>query len=259
MNGLEARQLSCGYGNQIVLDQLSLSARPGQVLALLGPNGAGKTTLLKSLARLHRPDQGTVLFHGQDVWRGSAGQAARWMAVTPQNESCDWPLTVSEAVLLGRTPHRGWLVPFGSEDYRLADEAMARLQLEPLRERPITQLSGGEWRRVVLARALAQQPKVLLLDEPTAQLDLKYQLETLEHVRHLAHDDGLVVILTLHDLNQAALYADQVALLGGEGLAAIGTAREVFLAETLSAVYGVPVRVVSHPIYDAPFVVPIHH
>ena len=258
MSGLEAREVSCGYGKQVVFDQLSLSAEPGQVLALLGPNGAGKTTLLKSMARLHRPHRGKVIFQGKDIWQAAARQSARWMAVTPQNESCDWPLTVHEAVLLGRTPHRGWLVPFTTEDYRLADEAMARMQLELLRERPITQLSGGEWRRVVLARALAQQPQVLLLDEPTAQLDLKYQLETLHHVRHLAHDDGLVVILTLHDLNQAALYADRVALLGEGGLVAVGTAREVFTPETLAAVYGLPVKVVSHPVYDAPFVVPIH-
>jgi iron complex transport system ATP-binding protein len=258
MKTLESQHLRCGYGSHVVLSELSLVAEPGQVLALLGPNGAGKTTLLKALARLLRPERGHVVYRGQDVWRESARQAARWMAVMPQNESRDWPLTVQESVLLGRSPHRGWLVPFMAEDYELADAAMTRLQLGPLRERPITQLSGGEWRRVVLARALAQQPEVLLLDEPTAQLDLKYQLETLQHIRHLAHDDGLVVILTLHDLNQAALYADRVALLGGEGLVAVGTAREVFTAETLAGVYGIPVKVVSHPVYDAPFVVPLH-
>lgn len=258
MNGLEAQHLRCGYPHHVVLDQLNIDAHPGQVLALLGPNGAGKTTLLKALARLLRPDRGQVLFQGHDVWQRSARQAAQWMAVTPQNELCDWPLTVKEAILLGRTPHRGWLSPFSSEDQRLAEAAMDRLRLGPLSDRPITQLSGGEWRRVVLARALAQQPKVLLLDEPTSQLDLKYQLETLRHVRHLAHDDGLVVILTLHDLNQAALFADRVALLGEEGLVAIGNVREVYTPETLAAVYGLPVEVVSHPKYDVPFVVPIH-
>ncbi len=257
MNGLEARELTCGYDNHTVLHQLSLEARPGQILALLGPNGAGKTTLLKSLGRLLRPQHGRVLLQGHDVWRQSAMDAARQISLTPQNETCDWPLTVEEAVLLGRSPHRGWILPFTAEDRRQVDDALARLQLSDLRTRPVTQLSGGEWRRVMLARALAQQPRALLLDEPTAQLDLKYQVELLSHLRTLAHRDQLVVIVTLHDLNQAAQFADRIALLAAGHIVAIGNVAEVLTEEILSRTYGVRVQVLAHPLYKIPFVVPL--
>lgn len=257
MSGLEAKHVTCAYGSSVVLRDLSLVALPGQVLALLGPNGAGKTTLLKALGRLLRPKDGEVLFEGRDVWRQSSMQAARQTAFTPQNETCDWPLTVEDVVLLGRSPHRGWLLPFTDEDRRVTDEALERLHLGPLRTRPVTQLSGGEWRRVMLARALAQQPRVLLLDEPTAQLDLKHQVELLAHLRTLAHRDQIVVIVTLHDLNQAAQYADQIALLAGGKLVAFGSSEEVLTAEILSETYGVPVQVITHPLYKIPLVVPL--
>src|SRR5687768_15168912 len=199
MTTLEARELSCGYGNRQVLDVVSMAMRAGEMLILLGPNGAGKTTLLRALARLLRPQSGKVLLHDKEVWSQSPGEVARQLALMPQSERRDWPLTVEEAIFVGRAPHRGWLLPFNGADRIFVEQALRHAGLWELRSRPITELSGGEWRRVMLARALAQQAQVLLLDEPTAGLDLKYQVEVLGLIRGFAVRQGLTVMITLHD------------------------------------------------------------
>jgi iron complex transport system ATP-binding protein len=254
MTDIKANNLACGYGRELVLENLSLSAQPGEVLALLGPNGSGKTTLLRALARLLKPSDGSVLLDGKDVWQRHHADVARSLALTPQNERRDWPLTVEQSVRLGRTPHRGWLLPFTAEDRKIVDLAIASASLSDLRDRPITELSGGEWRRMILARALAQQAKALLLDEPTAGLDLKYQVEMLGLTRDLAHNSNLLVIMTLHDLNHAATYADRIALINNKSIVAIGPPAEVLTEQQISDVYEVPVTVTTHPIYGTTLV-----
>jgi iron complex transport system ATP-binding protein len=262
MSDLRVNDLTCGYGSRRVLEQVSLAAQAGEVLALLGPNGAGKTTLIRALSRLLRPEAGEVTLFGDDLWSQPASAAAKRIALAPQSESRDWPLTIAEAVRLGRAAHRGWLMPFNRDDEAAVDRALAQTGLADLRERPIDELSGGEWRRAVLARALAQETSVLLLDEPTGGLDLKYQIEILSLVRHLAVREKLIVVLTLHDLNVAALFADRVALLCDRRLEAIGSPVEVITAERIGRVYGIAVDVVPHPVYGLPLVAPrqcIHH
>jgi iron complex transport system ATP-binding protein len=256
MSDLAAQDLSCGYGDQRVFEFVSLAARPGEVLALLGPNGAGKTTLLRALARLLRPIHGHVILNDRDVWETHANELAAQVAVMPQTERRDWPLSVEQAVLLGRVPHRGWLLPFNAADRQIAARAMQMAGLDSLRDRSITELSGGEWRRAILARALAQEPRVLLLDEPIGGLDLKYQYDVLERVRQMARSNSLIAVLTLHDLNLAALYADRLALLADRRLVALGTPEEVMTPERIGTAYGVAVDVLRHPVWRTPLVVP---
>jgi len=259
MNVLEARNLSCGYGTRRVLEGLSFSAHAGEVLVVLGPNGSGKTTLLRALARLLQPTQGTVLLNQQDIWKLPAHKFTRQVALAPQTERRDWPLTVEESVQLGRTPHRGWLLPFTAEDRRIVHQALEWTGMNELRDRLITELAGGEWRRMILARALAQQANVLLLDEPIGGLDLKYQVEILQLVRQLAIQQQLIAVLTLHDLNQASLYGDRIAVLSERSLVAIGPPDEVLTAELISRTFDIPVTVMSHPAYNTPLIVPLHN
>jgi iron complex transport system ATP-binding protein len=257
MDALAAQHLTCAYRSQPVLEDLCLAARSGELLALIGPNGAGKTTLLRAMARILRPLRGRVLLAGEDLWRTARHDVARRLALAPQTNGTRWPLTVEHAVALGRAPHRGWLLRLSASDLAAIERALGHTGLAALRERRITELSGGEQRRVVLARALAQDPQVLLLDEPTAYLDLKYQAEIMELAARLAHQDGLTVVITLHDLNLAALHADRLALLSEGRVVALGDPAEVLTPERLTQVYGVPVVVSCHPISGTPLVMPM--
>jgi len=257
MTTLEGQDITLSYNGHAVVSDLCLAAHKGEVLGLIGPNGAGKTTVLRAMARLLRPKHGSVLLEGRNVWGMSSRRVAQQMALAPQMETGSWPLTVEQAVTLGRAPHRGWFLPLAAGDRAAVDRALSRTGLQDFRHRPIAQLSGGEQRRVVLARALTQEPDVLLLDEPTAYLDLRYQTETLELVRELAHKDGLTVVITLHDLNQAALCADRLALLAEGRLLGVGTPVNVLIPSLLTEAYRVPVAVVKHPVYNTPFVIPL--
>jgi len=257
MHPLAAQDLTCTYNRQAVLHQLTLALQTGEVLALIGPNGAGKTTLLRALARLLRPTTGTVLLAGQNVWQLSPGAVARQLALALQQDDIHWPVTVEQAVSLGRAPHRGWLLPYSAADHQVVDWALQQTGLQAYRQRRITDLSGGEQRRVILARALAQQPKMLLLDEPTAHLDLKYQTEVLAFVQRLAHQEGLAVVIALHDLHQAVLCADRLALLADGRLRALGSPDDVIRPDLLAQAYGIEVLVTRHPVYGTPLVAPL--
>jgi iron complex transport system ATP-binding protein len=228
----------------------------GEVLALVGPNGAGKSTLLRVLSGIVPARGGQARLDGTDLLRLGAGERARRLAVVPQMVHLPEAFTVGEVVLMGRTPHLPLWAGEGRRDCDAAWLAMRRAQVEHLAERRVDELSGGEQQRVVLARALAQEPQVLLLDEPTAHLDLKHQVGVLELVRSLAQEHHLAVLMTLHDLNQATLHADRVALLHRGEIVAQGRAAEVFTAETLSRVYGVPITISPHPTSGTPIVLP---
>lgn len=257
MNQLAARELSCGYGPQPVFEHWDLSLQPGEVFVLLGPNGSGKSTLLRALARQLKPRAGHVVLDEKDLWQQGPEAVARHIALMPQNERRDWPLNVEEAVLLGRVPHRGWLAPFTAEDRQALERALLATGLRELRTRPITELSGGEWRRMVFARALAQQASVILLDEPTSGLDIKYQHEVLLTARDLAHNSRLSVAVTLHDLNLAALYGDRLALISRGHPLLIGPAAEILTPERIQQAFSIESRVIPHPVYGTPLVVPM--
>ena len=249
---LIAAKLGCGYRKRAVFADVSLRIEPGELLAVLGPNGAGKTTLLKALSRLIRPTAGSVTLDGHDVWRLSPSTVAAHVAFAPQVLAPDWPFTVHEFVSLGRAPHRGWWRPLITADRRIIDESLEKLSVTALRHRTVTELSGGEWQRVRLAKALTQQPQVLLLDEPTAHLDPRFQLDLLTAIRLLTRTQNLAVIMTLHDLNLVGPWADRVALLANGGLLAVGAPVDVLTTDILAAAYGVRLAVAPHPLTATP-------
>jgi len=257
MKTLEAQDLTCAYDDHPVLQDLCMEAHPGEMLALIGPNGVGKSTLRRAMARLLHPRRGKVLLAGRDLWNTAQRDIARQLALAPQANGSQRLITVEQAVALGRAPHRGWLLPLSSQDRFVTDRVLEQAGLSPLRDRRVAELSGGEQQRVILARVLAQEPQVLLMDEPTSHLDLKYQSGILGLVHQLAHKDGLTVVISLHDLNLAALYADRLALLSNGRLLAVGPPAEVLTSERLTEVYGVPIFVTQHPLYGTPMVTPV--
>jgi iron complex transport system ATP-binding protein len=256
MTTLTISHLSAGYYGRLVLRDVSLEVRPGEVAALVGPNGAGKSTLIRAVSGVVPIARGAIRLGELDVVRLSPAARARQIAVAPQAVHLPEAFTTAEIVMLGRTPH---LPLWGGESRRdcaAAWDAMRRTAVEALADRRIDELSGGERQRVVIARALAQEPRVLLLDEATAHLDLKHQVSILELIHSLAHEHGLAVLITLHDLNQAARYADRVALLSEGQLRALGAPADVLTSDHLSPAYGLPVSVIPHPGYGTPLVFP---
>ena len=230
-----------GYrvGERALLAGVSLELRAGQVVGLVGPNGAGKSTLLRVLGGLWRGAEGRVTLLGEPLKRLSARQVARVVAHVPQLADLGVPFTVRQIVMMGRTPHLGRFALESARDRQAAERAMQRTQTLDLAERLIGTLSGGERQRALIARALTQEPRVLLADEPTANLDVGHQLAVLELVRALAREDGLGVLLALHDLELAARFCDRLVLLSGGRVHAEGAAADVLTAEHLRAVYGV--------------------
>jgi iron complex transport system ATP-binding protein len=248
--------LTLQYGPRVVLRGVTLTLCAGEVLALIGPNGAGKSTLIRAASGLLAPAQGRVLVNGQDLRPWPPEIRARHIAVAPQAVRLPEAFTAFETVLMGRTPYLGWLGREGERDRAAARLAMERTCTAELAARRMDELSGGEQQRVLIARALAQAAPILLMDEPTAHLDLKHQSGVLNLVRDLAKQAGLAVLMALHDLNLAAQFADRVALLAGGGLQSLGAPAEVLTSAQLSAAYGVPVQVVAHPVYGSPLVLP---
>jgi len=251
---LDVSHITAGYPNRTVLRDLSLQAQGGQVLGVIGANGAGKTTLLRVIGGTLPARAGSVRLGGLDLERLDARGRAQKVAVVPQGARLPEAFSVAEVVLLGRTPYLSLLGRESDEDRRIAREAMTQTDTLQLAERRIGELSGGEQQRVLVARALTQQPQVLLLDEATAHLDLKHQAEILGLARKMAHERNLIVIAALHDLNLAALFADRLALLRKGELLALAEPSAVLTPALLKQAYDIPVIVSSHPIHHTPLV-----
>ena len=258
MTHLVADKIKFRYTERVIIDGVSLDLRSGDVLVLLGANGAGKTTLMRLIARQIKLESGTVSLNECDFSNLSRRKLAQQVALMPQHENRSSMLSVLDVVSLGRMPHCGWWAPLSKLDRSRVEDALASTGLETLRERSIMELSGGEWRRMILARAIAQDALVLILDEPIAGLDLKYQYEVLDRVRYLTKQNQLVSIVSLHDLNMAAMFADRVAMLHDGKLIAIGAAEEVLTSELIRQAFGVEVSVVKHPVLGTPLIIPLH-
>ncbi len=237
---VEVRDVSYAYGATVALRGVSFTARAGELVGLVGPNGAGKSTLVRLVAGLAAPSSGTVRLASLDPATASRRDVARVAALVPQEPRVAWPFTVREVVMMGRAPRQGLLALASRFDHGAVDGALAACDLVHLSHRRVDALSGGERRRVFFARALAQEPRLLLLDEPTAFLDLAHQVAVLEMAR-VAARGGLCVVAVLHDLNLAAAGCDRLVVLQAGRVVAEGAPAEVLTAERVSAVWGVPV------------------
>lgn len=243
---IEVQEVGIILNGQAVLQGVSLTARPGEVTVLLGPNGSGKTTLFFCLSAHLKPRAGRIFLNGHPLEKLSRRELARRLATVPQEHHPVFPYSVRDLVLLGRLPHTGFFSQPRHHDYQVVEEILDLLHLRPVADKPYTRLSGGERQLVLIGRCLAQEPEVLLLDEPTSHLDLANQVMVLNLVRRLAQGQNLTVLMTLHDPNLALLYADQVVLLSQGKVTAQGPPAAVITAEAISALYGIKIGLMTN-------------
>jgi iron complex transport system ATP-binding protein len=243
-------------GSVRILDDVSLSVSAGEIVGLVGPNGAGKTTLIRTINGVLTPDAGTVTVDGVDVHTLSAREVGRRIATVPQDTSVAFDFPVENVVEMGRTPYHQRLGHNG-DDGSAVERALERTDTASLRDRPISELSGGQRQRVMLAQALAQETPALLLDEPTASLDIKHQVAMFELLRTLVTEEDTAILTAIHDLDMAARYCDRLVLLADRTVQAIGSPRTVLTDDRLADAFGVRTAVTTNPTTGTPMVTPI--
>lgn len=252
---LAAESISCGYEENEVLHAISLQMQAGEFLGIIGPNGCGKSTLLAALTGWLPLRQGQVLLDGKPLRQYPTQTVARMVAVVPQASTPAFAFSVRETIEMGRYPHLGRLAGISAADRVIVDEALELTDLLHLQHRSVDRLSGGEYQRVTIARALAQQPKVLLLDEPTAHLDIGHQQAIFTLLSSLHTTRQMAILCVSHDINLAATYCRRIILLSQGNIIAEGSPEQVITEELLQQVYGTLVRVHAHPSHGGPLVV----
>ncbi|MFE4175126.1 ABC transporter ATP-binding protein [Streptomyces sp. NPDC056909] len=256
MSRLMARELTLAYEDRTVVHELELAVPDGRVTVIVGPNACGKSTTLRALGRLLKPRGGSVLLDGEELAKIPTKRIARSIGLLPQSPVAPEAITVADLVSRGRQPHQHWWQQWSDEDERAVTEAMARTAVTELADRPVDELSGGQRQRVWIAMALAQETDLLLLDEPTTFLDIAHQVEVLDLVRRLNHEQGRTVVIVLHDLNQAARYADHLVAMKSGRVVAEGDPADVVTADLVQEVFGLASVVIPDPVTGSPLVIP---
>lgn len=275
MSLLKIQNLTAGYAGKPVIQDISFTIIPGELVGIIGPNGAGKTTLFRLLTRLLKPWAGEVRYRGRNVLDIPSQELARYVAVLPQNLPMVFPFTVTDFILMGRLPHLKRWQSFREHDLEITQAVMKMTEIKDLEARYITELSGGELQRVLLAQALAQEPELLLLDEPTSHLDIGHQVEIMDLIKRLnkpvasteqrvtrnnpslltTHYSPLTIIMVLHDLNLAGEYCDRMILLSEGKIHSMGSPKEVLTYQNIEKVYKTVVVVKENPITGKPYII----
>lgn len=240
---VDVENVSFNIEDKNIISDVFLQAKQGEFVGLIGPNGSGKSTFLKNIYRVHQPDIGKVFLNHEDIYQLTAKQTSKNMAVVSQESGGFFDFSIQEMVLMGRAPHKRLLEADTSKDFAIAEEALKKVGLEKYGDRSIATLSGGEKQRVMVARALTQQAKVLILDEPTNHLDVHHQLHLMDLVKSL----NITVITALHDLNIAAAYCDKIYVLENGQIAKYGRPEEVLTEQTLQKIFRVNTSIIQHP------------
>lgn len=251
---LQFKGVYASYGSIDALKDVTIEFYSGTVTSIVGPNGSGKSTLLKCINRLLKLKKGAIMVNYEDLGKVKLKQLSKLMGYVPQKSSSSFPFTVFDIVLMGRRPYVSWRI--GERDKAIVIEKLELLGITNLAERYLDELSGGEQQKVFVARALAQEPKMLLLDEPTSNLDIRHQLEVLNIVRSLAVNQGMAIIMALHDLNLACRYSDTIILLKEGRVFAVGNPESVLNRENIKLVYGVD-TLLSNGNMGRPYIIPI--
>lgn len=251
---MEIKDIRLSYNHKPVVENFSLQLSPGEIVGLLGPNGCGKTSVIRAMSRSLSISAGTIRLDGKELDLVHRGDLARQIGVVPQNPGFPDSFTVFEVVLLGRNPHLGFLRGESAKDLAIVKNAMERTGIISLADRRMGELSGGERQRVTIALILAQEPKIILLDEPTANLDINHQLEILNLIKSLCRENNLAVLIAIHDLNLAAQYCDRLLLMKAGRIFAVGLPAEVITQPNIKAVFGTSSYICPHPENNLPVV-----
>jgi len=249
--------IDCSYGSVKVLEDIQFAVESGEFLGILGPNGSGKTTLLRSISRVLKPKKGTIFIGDTNIYKLKTLEVAKQLAVVPQDTPVTFDFTSLEVVLMGRNPHMPRFRMESREDLAIAKNSMELTSTWQFADRPVTELSGGEKQRVIIARALTQEPKILLLDEPTTHLDICNQLEIMDLLKQLCKTKKLLIIAVFHDFNLAARYCDSLILLNEGKIVAVGESNETLTSENVKKVFHVDTIVKKHPVTGSLHVIPI--
>ena len=251
---LKTKGLYGGYGKEIILHDISFDVAKGEFLGIIGPNGSGKSTLLKLMSRVLSPQNGAVSFEGKDIFQMKLDQFCRKVAFVPQDTLINFSFSVWEIVLMGRIPHLGRLQLETKKDFAIAERALSLTDSTYLREKGIDQLSAGERQRTIIAKALAQEPVLVFLDEPTSHLDIGHQIQIMDLLRKLNRETSLTIVIVLHDLNLASEYCDRLILLDEGKIFEDGTPEEILTYQNIESVYKTVVVVKKNPISSRPHV-----
>jgi len=254
---LSAADLTLGYGNRTIVEKLSLDIPPGKFTVIVGANACGKSTLLRGLARLLTPSAGTVYLDGRAIHQMPTREVARLLGVLPQTPVAPDGITVTDLVGRGRYPHQGWFRQWMAADDAAVATALQATDTLDLAGRVVDELSGGQRQRVWIAMALAQDPRILLLDEPTTFLDLSHQIDVLDLLRELNRSRGTTVVAVLHDLNLAARYADELVVMHAGAVVAHGAPTDVLTAEVVQRAFGLHALVMPDPLTGTPLIIPV--
>lgn len=249
--------LNWNYDKKKVLNNINIEFERRKFYSIIGPNGSGKTTILKNITRILEPVKNTVFINDQDLNSLKNNDLAKILSYVPQETSIDFEFTVFDIVLMGRNPYKKRFEPENEEDINIAKTAMNLTNTWDLREAYIDKISGGEWQRVLIARAIAQEAKILLLDEPISHLDIHHQIEILENLKNLIKTKAITVITTLHDLNLASFFSDYLILINNGKIVSYGSPKQVITKENINKVYNLNVHIIENPVNYKPHIIPM--
>lgn len=256
MNTLEAKGLGLSYGGDFIFENLDLTVPIGKITVFIGSNGCGKSTLLRSMARLLKPQRGSVVLNGADIANLSTKDVARKLAILPQGPTAPEGLTVMQLVKQGRYPYQSWLRQWSREDEEAVTAALASTGLTELADRTVDSLSGGQRQRAWIAMTLAQETPLILLDEPTTYLDLTHQIEVLDLLYELNVQEQRTIVMVLHDINLACRYADHIVAIRDGSIKAKGKPGDIIDSELMQTVFQLPCEIIQDPLYGTPMCVP---
>ncbi|WP_096200365.1 ABC transporter ATP-binding protein [Bacillus sp. FJAT-45350] len=253
---IQTNKLSVGYNDRLLFQSLNLTIPRGQISVFVGSNGCGKSTLLRSMTRLLKPAEGSVLLEGKDVHRMSSREVAKKMGILPQSPISPEGLTVYDLVKQGRYPHQSWLKRWTEEDTEKVDAAMKATRVDELRDRPVDELSGGQRQRAWIAMTLAQDSDIILLDEPTTYLDMTHQIEILDLLFELNEKHSRTIIMVLHDINLASRYAHNIIAIKDGAVFNQGTPEDIINCDLVRSVFGMECQVTNDPLFGTPHCIP---